>query len=104
MFVRPMTNSNQTMKQITISPQMSADFKLRYESSKEPIFKISGNGEITHGCRVIEKTEKAVFVYVSSFLSCFGFWMPIDTYNTINDGYILSKSNKINFNNTIYRY
>ena len=96
--------TKQTMKQINITPQMSVDFKSLYQCSQEPIFKIAGNGEVTHGCRVIAKTHKAVFVYVSSFLDCFGFWMPIETYNTIENGYILSNDKKTNFNNTIYRY
>ena len=92
------------MKQIKITPQMSQDFKSKYESSSEPIFKISQSGEVTHGCRAIAMTDKAVFIYVSSFLCCFGFWMPIETYNTLNNGYILANNNKMNFNDTIYRY
>jgi hypothetical protein len=92
------------MKRIQITPQMSAEFKSKYESSKEPLFKISGNGEVTHGCRAIEITDKAVFIYVSSFACCLGFWMPIETYKTMDNGYILQKGNKINFNNTIYNY
>lgn len=92
------------MKQIKITPQMSEDFKLKYESSSEPIFKISQSGEVTHGCRAIAMTDKAVFIYVSSFLCCFGFWMPIDTYKTMHNGYIKAQNKPMNFNNTLYTY
>jgi hypothetical protein len=92
------------MKTIKITPQMSDDFKLKYESSDEPIFKISQNEEVTHGCRAIVMTDKAAFIYVSSFLSCFGFWMPINTYKTMRNGYIKAKKLPINFNNTLYTY
>jgi hypothetical protein len=83
---------------------MSAEFKSKYEASSEPIFKISHNGEVTHGCRAIETTNKAVFIYVSSFLCCLGFWMPIETYKTMSNGYIKGGKNPINFNNTLYTY
>lgn len=83
---------------------MSKDFKLKYESSNEPIFKISQNGEVIHGCRAIKMTGKAVFIYVSSFLCCFGFWMPIETYSKLNNGYLIGVNQKINFNNTLYIY
>lgn len=92
------------MKVIKITPELSKQFTDSYKASLEPVFKISGYREITHGCKVIRKTDKAVFVYVSSFLWCGGFWMPIETYNTLNNGYILAKSNPINYNNTIYQY
>lgn len=110
------------MKTIKITSKMAADFKSKRENSNGPEFKISDCGEITHGCKVIEITEKAVFVHVSAFLWCGGFWMPKATYATLKNGYISSGSNlsyaesdtptlikgklhnKLNYNNTIYQY
>ena len=94
------------MKNLKITPELSEQFKAKYKSSSEPIFMISGRGEVTYGCKVIERTENAVFIYVSSFLWCGGFWMPVETYNTLNNGFVVEKlpENRINYNNTIYRY
>ena len=91
---------------VKITPELAKEFKEKYNASLEPIFRISNRFEVTHGCKVIERTEKAVFVLVNSFLWCGGFWMPIETYNTMKDGYIVEKGLKtpINYNSTTYIY
>jgi hypothetical protein len=89
---------------IKITPDMAQEFNSKYDSSQEPIFCISENKEITHGCRVIEKTQKAVFVYVRSFRDCFGFWMTIEAYKSLKNGFIKSKNVKLNYNNSIYQF
>lgn len=84
---------------------MSAQFRAAREVSTEPVFKLVGDGEVTHGCKAIIITEAAVFIHVSGFLWCGAFWMPITTYNTLKDGYINSANGvKTNYNNTIYQY
>jgi hypothetical protein len=105
------------MKIIKITAEMAKQFREKRSTSQFPEFKISNCGEITHGCKVIEEAEKAVFVHCSGFLWCGGFWVSKEVYNTLKDGYLVGQSyvkddrgfkiltgQKINLNDTVYSY
>jgi hypothetical protein len=96
------------MKYIKITNEMAKMFSELRESSVEPTFILSYNGVITHGCKVIKKSNDAVFVHIRSFNECGGFWMPVSTYQTLNDGVVkVRKSvpfNKVNYTQAYYQY
>ena len=93
------------MKTIKITPKQCTEFLTKYNESNEPKFAICSKNDVTYGFKAIHKTNKAVFVYASSFLWCGGFWMPNDIYAKVKNGYLVVKNNeKINYNDTIYRH
>lgn len=96
------------MKYIKITNDMAAMFRDLRESSNEPTFKLSYNGEITHGCKVIQKSKDAVFIHIRTFSDCGGFWMPVDTYKTLKDGVIKVRKNapfnQVNYTQAYYQY
>lgn len=92
------------MNRIKITPELAKSFSEKRAASMEPEFKMCGNGEVTYGCKVIEKTSAAVFVLVHSYLTCFGFWMPANVYEMVKDGVLITRGISINYNNTIYVY
>lgn len=87
---------------------MAQMFREKRDSSVEPTFNIVLNNDVTHGCKVIDQAFDAVFIHVHSYRECFGFWMPVSTYETLKDGYVkLGKNapiNQWNYNKKIYRY
>ena len=93
------------MKTIKITPKQSTEFLTKYNESNEPKFTICTKSDVLYGFKAIQKTNKAVFVYASSFLWCGGFWMPNEIYALVKDGYlVVKKDEKINYNDTIYQY
>jgi hypothetical protein len=96
------------MKYIKITNEMAKMFSELRESSIEPTFMLSYNGVITHGCKVIKKSNDAVFVHIRSFNECGGFWMPVSTYQTLKDAVLKVRKNapfnKVNYTQAYYQY